>query len=329
VRKQITARLVAASFCAVCVLAVAAESRADTHLLVITGVSGGEEHAKQFHDWATKLLDAARDRGGVADENIVYLAERTDLDPARIRGRSTKEVVETTLAALARRVKPNDDVFVVLIGHGSFDGKQGAFNLPGPDPTVADWAKLLARFGAQRVAFVNTSSSSGAFLALAGPGRAVVTATKTGGERNETRFPRYFVEAFSDESADRDRNGRVSVIEAFDYAKGRVVKSYEQEGNLLTEHATLDDGTGGKLATTLYLGAHAGVSTLKVDTTDPEMRRLVAERDALDKRITDLKLAKEGMEPARYEQELEKLLTELALKTKAIRDLQAKKDGKS
>src|SRR5439155_10102118 len=93
----------------------------------------------------------------------------------------------------------------------------------------------------------------GFLAALAGPGRTIVTATKTGGERNETRFPSYFVEAFEDNAADSDRNGRVSVFEAFEYARTKVAKSYEQQGLILTEHAALDDGNQGKLAATLFL----------------------------------------------------------------------------
>ena len=85
----------------------------------------------------------------------------------------------------------------------------------------------------------------GAFVSLAGPGRIIVTATKTGGERNETRFPAFFVEAFGDEAADRDRNGRVSALEAFDYAP-RVVASYEQGGHILT--STRCSTTGAKEA---------------------------------------------------------------------------------
>ena len=299
----------------------------ETHLVVITGVAGDEEHAKQFHKWATTIIDAAKKHDGVPDADIVYLADKPDLAPGAIAGRSTRESVEKTLTDMAAAAKPNDEVFVLLIGHGSFDGRQAAFNLPGPDLTAADWAKVLAKFAAQRVVFVNASSSSGAFLpTVAAPGRTIVTATKTGGERNETRFAQYFVEAYADDAADLDRNGRVSVLEAFNYAKAKVIKAYEQQGTLLTEHATLDDGSDGKLAGTMFIGT-SSASAMKVDTSDPEMRQLVSERDALEQRIAGLRLTKDSTDPARYEEELEKLLTDLALKTRAIRDRQAKKDA--
>jgi hypothetical protein len=192
--------------------------------------------------------------------------------------------------------------------------------------TADDYARLLTRFAAQRVVFVNTSSSSGAFLKpLAGPGRVIVTATKTGGERNETDFPQYFVAAFTDEAADRDRNGHVSVGEAFEYAKTKVTEAFQKKGLLLTEHATLDDGGEGRLASTIFLGTGGPASALHVDTNDPDMRALVEERDAIDRQIVALRAGKGTMDQARYDAEMERLLTELAVKTKEIRDRQAKK----
>jgi hypothetical protein len=294
----------------------------DIHLLVITGVGGDDEHTARFHKWAVTVVDSAK-RRGVSD--VVYLSEKPELDPARIQGRSTKENVTKAFSDLAGRVKASDEIFVILLGHGSFDGRVGAFNLPGPDLTAADYAVLLDRFKTQHITFVNTSSSSGAFLpGLAGPGRTIITATRTGGERNETRFPAYFVEALDSEAADRDRNGRVSVLEAFDYAKSKVTAAYEQEGHILTEHATLDDGNEGKFAATLYL-APRGSRAAAGASADPALRALLEQRDALEDQVAQLRLRKDTMDPARYEQELEGLLTDLALKTKAIRDLEAKK----
>ena len=208
----------------------------------------------QFHKWAGSESSTRRRSSGVAEANIAYLGEKPELDTARMKRRSTRENVVKAFADLAARAKANDEVFVLLIGHGSFDGKTAAFNLPGPDLTADDYKPLLEKLRLQRVVFVNTASSSGAFLSvLAGPARTIVTATKTGGERNETAVRRIFRRGAAGDGADRDRNGRVSVLEAFDYAKTKVVAAYEQGGNLLTEHATLDDGAEGKLAATLFL----------------------------------------------------------------------------
>jgi hypothetical protein len=305
--------------------AVVPAAAQDTHVLVVTGVGGDEEHTAQFHKWATAVVDAAK-KGGVADANIAYLSERPELDAARIRGRATKENFGKAIADVATRARTGDHVFILLIGHGSFDGRTGAFNLLGPDLTPEECDVLLDRLGAQRVAFVHTGMSSGAFLEpLAGPGRTIVTATKSGGERNETRFPAFFVEALTDTAADRDRNGRVSVLEAFDYARAKVTATYEQGGHILTEHATLNDGSEGKLAATLYLAPQSERTATLAKSADPALRALIEERDALDRKIADLRLQKERMATDQYEQQLEKLLLELAQKDRAIREREAKK----
>ena len=291
----------------------------DTHLLVITGVGGDDEHTAQFHQWATTIIDAAKDRGGLTE--ITYLGEKPDLAPGRINGRSTRENVQKAFAELAGRAKPEDEVFIVLIGHGSFDGRQAAFNLPGPDLTADDYAGLLAKLPAQRIVFVNTASSSGGFLApLSGPGRVIVTATRTGGERNETRFAQYFADAFKDNAADTDRNGRVSVAEAFEYAKTKVSGVYQKGGYILTEHAAIDDGRDGKFAATLFLESERARAAATSRVADPELRALLDAQRVLENQVAALKLRKESMDPAEYERESERLLTELALKTRAIRE---------
>jgi hypothetical protein len=298
----------------------------DTHVLVITGVSGDEEHAKKFHSLAVRFLDAAKKKAGVADANLVWLAEKTDVDPQRVRARSTKENIEKAVVDIAAKAHPNDEIFVLLIGHGSADSRGGAFNLPGPDLTAEDYARLLGKWPTQRVAFVNTASASGAFLpAVAGPGRTIVTATRNGRENFETRFAAFFVEAYEQDAADRDRNGRVSVLEAFDYAKAKVAKAFEQDGTLATEHATLDDGSNGTLAGALFLATSAAVAAVTLDMTNPAIRDLVRERDALEQQVAGLRLRKSGMDPEQYDGQLEKLLLALAQKSQALQQLEVKK----
>jgi hypothetical protein len=305
-------------------LFAASSAAQDVHLIVIAGVGGDEEHSARFHKWAAAVVESAKKRG-VAAANVVYLGERPEANPGLMNGRATKERVTKAFQDAAARARPADELFVLLIGHGSFDGRSGAFNLPGPDLSAADYATLLDLFKTQKITFVNTASASGAFLQpLGGPARTIVTATKTGGERNETRFPEFFVEALDGETADRDRNGRVSVLEAYDYALAKVKEAYEKEGHILTEHATLDDGNEGKFAATLYL-APRGSRAASAAAADPKMRALLEERDALEEQVAQLRLKKDAMDAARYEQELERLLTDLALKTRAIRDLEAKK----
>ena len=311
--------------CVVVLAAAGPVAAQETYLLVITGVEGDAEHGEQFHKWAAALVDAAKAKGGVPDESITYMADKLERDPARIRGRSTREAVEKAFADLAERARPSDEVFVVLFGHGSFDGRQAAFNLPGPDLTVPDYARLLGKIRSARIVFVNTASSSGEFVkGLAGPGRTIVTATKTGGERNEPRFPPYFVEAFTGDGADRDRNGRISVQQAFDYARVKVQQAFEKEGYILSEHATLDDsGTG--MAATLFLESGRARSSTTAATADPALRAALEEKRNLEDEIAGLRLRKPSMPPEQYEQELERLLTALAQKSRTIQQLEGKK----
>jgi hypothetical protein len=288
-----------------------------THLVIITGVEGGQEYATQFHTWATTVIDAAKKADPAAD--IVYLADKPDADAARITGRSTKETIQQTITGLARKSQPDDTVLIVLFGHGSFDGREASFNLPGPDLSAADWSVLLDALKGRRVAFVNTAASSGAFLEpLAGPGRAILTATKTGGERNETIFPQYFAAAFAAPDTDQNRDGRVSIAEAFAYAKNKVEEDYGKAGTLMTEHAMLEDGQDGQLAAQMFLTADTARAAAIGAETDPAIRALLEQQQQLEQQIAGLRLMKSTLPADEYDRRLEDLLTQLALKTREI-----------
>jgi hypothetical protein len=303
---------------------------------VIVGLSGDPEHAQLFQRWASTLVDHASGRMGIPKEHIVYLTERPADDAQRATGKSTQQEITRALGALAQGVKQNDVVFVVLMGHGTFDGRVAKFNLPGPDMTPADFAPILRSFKAAQVVFVNTASSSGPFVAeLSAPGRTIVTATRSGAERFATLFGGYFVDALASDAADADKNKRVSVLEAFDAARMGVARAYEQAGTMITEHPVLDDsgdkqgspdpkpdGKNGRIASVLSLGTPTSADPLP---EDPKVRALYEERRDLERRVEGLKLMKTGMEPARYAAEIEKLLTELALKSQQIRAAEGKR----
>jgi len=317
-------------------LALAAPAAAqNVHLMVIVGLAGDPEHAELFQRWASTLVDGATGRLGIPRDHVVYLSDQPEKDAKRTTGKSTQQEIQRAFGAIAKSAKEDDVVFVVLIGHGTFDGKVAKFNLPGPDMTPADFAPLLKSVPSRHVVFVYTASSSGPFLEeLAGPGRTIVTATRTGAERFATLFGGYFVDALFSDSADADKNRRISVLEAFEAAKLGVARAYEQEGIMLTEHPLLDDsgdgkgvaepkpdGKVGRVAAVLSLGTPQSAEAMPAD---PKMRALYDERRDLERRVEGLKLMKGGMEPARYASELEKLLTELAVKSKQIRDLEGK-----
>lgn len=303
------------------------------HLVVVVGLAGDPEHGELFRRWASTLADGASGRLGVEREHISYLAEQ---DVTRATGKSTRQDIERAFATLAKTAQADDVVFVVLIGHGTFDGKVAKFNLPGPDMTPADFEPLLKGLPAKHVVFVNTASASGPFLAeLSGPGRTIVTATRSGAERFATLFGGQFIDALTSDAADADKNRRISVLEAFNAARAGVARAYEQEGIMLTEHPLLDDsgdkqgsadpkvdGKNGRIASILSLGTATSAEPLPAD---PKLRALYEERRALERRVEGLKLLKTGMEPARYAAELEKQLTDLAMKSKEIKDLEVRK----
>jgi hypothetical protein len=160
----------------------------------------------------------------------------------------------------------------------------------------------------------------------------IVTATKSAMERNQTEFPSYFVQAFSEDGADADKDQRVSVLEAFTYARREVERFYEKGHLLVTEHAVLDDngdGTGsaipdpatgdGAMARRLFLGGADNTADGATSPADPHVSELRRQRRALEEKIGALKARKDAMESARYEDELEKLLLELARSEAALR----------
>jgi hypothetical protein len=298
-------------------------------LLIIVGVAGTPEHGELFHKWGATLAESS-ERLGVAKERLIYLVDQQGEADKRATGRATKEEVTKALERLAKESGPDDQVFIMLIGHGDFDGRTAKFNLVGPDMSAADFGGLLGKLPTKRVVFVDTSAASGPFVeALSGPGRTIVTATRTGGEKFAPLFGGPFVEALTSDAADADKNKRISVLEAFLYAKSEVERAYKREGLIQIEHAILDDdgdkegsqapamnGKDGKVAAVLSLGS---VEDLKTPS-DPKVAALYQERREMERQVENLRLLKDSMDPARYQAELEKLVTGLALKTRELRE---------
>jgi len=310
-----------------------------TFLLIVVGLAGDPEHGKTFHAWGTKLAEASTQLG-VVPERLVYLVDAPAEGDKQVTGPATREEITRALDRFAKEAGPEDVVFVMLIGHGTADGRTSKFNLPGRDLGAADFDALLKKLPA-KVVFVNTASSSGPFVeALSGLGRTIVTATRNGAEQYATLFGGFFIDALTSEAADLDKNKRISVLEAFNSAKADVARAYEQRGLLATEHALLDDNgdkegsqtplvadktgkvsTDGKVASILAFGV-AGDATLP---SDPKLRALHLDRRDLERRVETLRLLKESMPPAKYAAELESLLTAMALKTREIRDAEPAK----
>jgi hypothetical protein len=302
-------------------------------LLVVVGLSGDPEHGKTFLAWGDKLAEASESLG-VPAERLVYLVDKPDPAAKRVSGAATRATITKALEGFAAQAGPDDLVFITLIGHGTFNGGRALFNLTGPDMGPADFEVLLKKLPAKQIVFVNTASASAPFVeGLSGKGRTVISATRTGGQHFATLFGGYFIDALTSEAADLDKNKRVSVLEAFLYAKAEVKRAYDREGFLPTEQALLDDdgdkegsqepaitAKDGKVAAVLSLGTTGGDNL----PADPALRALHLERRDLERRVEQHRLLKENMDAARYASELEKLVTAIALKTREIRAVEAK-----
>jgi len=304
-------------------------------LLILVGLAGDPEHGELFHKWGGELAEAAGKLGVPAD-HVVYLVDQPG-EGERVSGKATVEEIGKTFDRFAKLATADDAVYVVLIGHGSYDGKTAKFNLPGPDMSGADFNTQFRKLPTKQIVFVDTTSASGPMINdLSAPGRVIITATRNGAENFSTLFGGYFVDALTGDEADADKNRRVTMLEAFQFAKAAVQRAYDKEGLLSTEHAVLDDNgdkagspdpstTGaadGKVAALLAIGSAADAASLP---TDPKLRALVLEQRDLEHRVESLRLLKESMDPAKYQSELEKLVTDLALKTREIRSLEGAK----
>lgn len=320
--------LAAGIVCAVAAGGPGAALGQDQYTLLVTGASGESQFAERFDDWRGRLVTALRTQPGFDDDHLVVLAET----PGPGIGRASRAGVRQALDRLADRMTDTSVLHVVLIGHGSFDGIDAKFNLVGPDLEAAEWASLLDPLPG-RVVFVNTASASAPFLQrLSARGRTVITATESAAQRFDTMFPQFFVDAFEAQNGDADKDGRVSVLEAFEFASRGVREWYRQQGRLATERALIDDtgdgrgkeagepGPDGLASARLYLAA--GVSQ-ELETTDPALAPLLARREALLDAIDDLRAARETMDPAEYLEKLEPLFVGLATVSRGIRQRRA------
>ena len=198
-------------------------------VVVILGAGGTQEYGAQFAEWEG-LWRQACEKGSARYVAVGLDEEAGSSDRARVQRVLADEAQQTTAA-----------LWLVLIGHGTYDGRTAKFNLRGPDLSADDLAEWLEPI-ANRVAIINTGSSSAPFLKrLSGPGRVVITATKSAFEQNFARFGRFLAEAIVEPQADLDKDGQTSLLEAFLTASHQVSEFYAAAGRLATEHALLDD----------------------------------------------------------------------------------------
>ena len=204
-------------------------------VVVVVGAPGTSDYGSQFRKWADQWQDAAK-KGSASCIRIGLDEDSTSSD---------REKLKTTLLENA---SGKELLWVVLIGHGTFDGREAKFNMRGPDVSdkeLADWLVPIRR----PLAVIHCGSSSGTFInMLSAENRVIITATRSGDEQNYARFGQYLAESVIDPRADLDKDGQVSLLEAYLTASSRVAEYYKTHAQLSTEHALLDDN-GDKLGT--------------------------------------------------------------------------------
>jgi hypothetical protein len=290
--------------CALCV-----QARAAAFYVIVSGLGGEPDYEQRFTAAAKDLDRIFRAEGPTSH---VYTLTGTQ---------ATGTKLKETLNAVARDAKAEDDFALMLIGHGSFDGVDYKFNLVGPDVTAAELAEMCNRVAARRQLIVDTTSASGgAIQAFERPGRAVITATKSGTEKNATVFARFWVEAFQDPSADTDKSDSISAMEAFAYATKKTADFYDSQKRIATEHAVFNDvgsgepvrAAGDRQGTFISSFTLVRLGTGQQVANDPAKRALLEQKDNLEHKIDMLKYQKAAMAPADYKKQLTDALVELA-----------------
>jgi hypothetical protein len=283
-------------------------------VIIVIGAPGEAGYAETFAKWAANWQSACATAHaktttlqGDDQQSLVHLRQILESEP------------KDGAAAL----------WLVLLGHGSFDGREAKFNLPGDDLSASELADLLKPFH-RPVVVVCSFSASGAFLKpLSAPGRVIVTATKSGAENNFSRFGGYLSETIADPSADIDKDGQTSLLEAWLAAARRVADFYKGEGRLATEHSLLDDnGDGLGSSPDWFQGVRVvkkaadnrapdGIRAHQIHLVPSAAERalppaLRAERDSTEQEIERLRQSKAGMPADAYYEQLEILLLRLA-----------------
>ena len=305
------------------VLTSPAPAAAETRwAVVISGASGGEKYAEQMRGWREGLRSAMVDRYGFKAEHVRLLVDES----ASTGEKGSADNVRKVFTEIKKAGTKDDFVLVILLGHGTYDGDVAKFNLVGPDLTAKDWTDMLAGMPG-RLALVNTTEASFPFLeSLTAKGRVVITATDSAAQKYATVFPEYFVKAIREASTDLDKNGRTSLFEVFAAASAAVKQHYEQNGQLATERAVLDDNGDGKGREATTEGPDGGVARMSyldaesaAESANPEIAALAKRRRTLEMQAEEHKQLKGVMPDGEWNATFEKLMLELAQVSAEIR----------
>ncbi|MEO6080098.1 MAG: hypothetical protein ABIQ86_10010 [Steroidobacteraceae bacterium] len=269
---------------------------AASQVLVITGIGGEEMFDTRFSSWSQKVATASASVTG-DPKRVVKLSG----DGAR------REAVQAALKSAAETLRAGDQFVLVLLGHGTYDGSEYRFNLPGPDLTGSEMLALLDQIPtAVPQLVVNATSTSGAIAERwVRPHRVVITATKSGGERNAPKFGGFWADALTSTEADRDKDGSLTAQEAYDFANRKVTETFKSDAAIVTEHAHIG-GTDPSRFVVARLGATAQFAS------DPQLIALRAEQGGIESQLAQLRPQKAQLTQDEYFDRIEPVLVELA-----------------
>jgi hypothetical protein len=285
-------------------------ANAANYYVTIAGLGGEEEYEQRFTGLAKeidKLLKTAA--GGGRVETL-------------FGGVATKAKLAEVLGGIAKTATAQDALVVMLIGHGTWDNADYKFNLPGPDLSAADLAGMLERIASQQLIVNMTSCSGGSLNVLKRENRAVITATKSGTEKNATVFARYWTEALRVPASDADKNEVISALEAYRYANEKTIRFYDTQKRIATEHAQIEDTGKGDAVRDPSENNQQGLfasrfSLLRLGTAQaalasPEKRKLLDQKESIEQEIAKLKYQRAAMPSEEYRKKLTALLVQLA-----------------
>lgn len=303
---------------------------AEKYAVILVGASASEEYEAKFFSWATHLRDSLVSEYGYQEDKVTMLLgnKPKDFGGLATLGACRVENIESLVNQLSNKVEASDQLTIFLFGHGTGFGEESKFNIAGPDINGTQFGALLSVIKARSVIVINSTSASYDFSsALAGPGRVVLSATRSSAEKYDTKFPEYLLEGIQGHRADRDKNQRLSVLEAFMFAQDRVQNFFRDEGRLASEHSALDDNADGifstepsakqndgRLAEIAYLDAGLGESR----TLTSSAAQIKTKMDNLERSVFLLRGQKTEMSEAQYWQRMEPLLIELAQSSRSF-----------
>jgi hypothetical protein len=269
-------------------------AQAAVHALVVAGLGGEPAYERQFADLAQQARQAAVTATGDAERVVVLQGDA-----------ATAAAVAGQLRQQAATLRQEDQLLLLFIGHGSFDGREYRFNLPGPDLPGSSLGQALDAIPAAQLVVLATSSSGALLKPLQRPTRVVVTATRSGGERNAVRFAAAWVQALGDAGADRDKDEILHAAEVFAAAERSVAASFKADAALATEHPQLQ-GTAPARFVVARLGRRAR------HAADAGLQSLLELQRRLEAQLEAVRAGKSGQAEAQYLEALEPVLLDLA-----------------